>query len=73
MVSKITTGFLVGFETLLIESQECSGKKPYLGDFNVWMGKQNSVATNKFRNIPNNFGMILLLIVLKFYSWMCKC
>ena len=35
----------------------CSGKKKYLGDFNVWMDQQNSFDANKFRSIPNNFGL----------------
>ena len=35
----------------------CSGKKLYLGDFNVWMDQQNSVDANKFRGILNNYGM----------------
>jgi len=35
----------------------CSGKKIYLGDFNVWMDQQNSVDANKFRSVLNNVGL----------------
>ena len=35
----------------------CSGKKLYLGDFNVWMDQQKNVDKNKFRIMLNNFGM----------------
>ena len=49
--------FFVDFESSLIESQMSSGKKTYLGDFNIWMDQQNSVDANKFRSILNNFCM----------------
>ena len=32
-------------------------QKIHLGDFNVWMDKQNSVDANKFRRKLNNFSL----------------
>ena len=40
--------FYVDFESLLIELQMCSGKKIYLGDFNVLINQQKNVDSNIF-------------------------
>ena len=45
------------FESLLLDSQMSSGKKLYLGDFNIWMDQQISVDANKLRSILKKFGM----------------
>ena len=78
----------VGFETLLIESQMRGRKKFIWCNLSVWMVQQNSVDTNKFRSILNNFGVkthlnkathnlrhtldLVTDFVEKFYSCECK-
>ena len=52
-VGHFMNDFIVDFESSLIESQLFSNKKNYMGDFNVWMGQQN---TNEFCFILNIVG-----------------
>ena len=54
----IINNFFVRFESLLTESQMCSGKKIYLRDFNVLIDQQKSVDANKFRSVLNNNNIV---------------
>ena len=48
--------FFFNFGSLIIKSQIFSGKKIFW-DFNAWMDQQNSVNSNKFLSIHNDFGL----------------
>ena len=52
--------FFVEFESLLKDSQMCSGKKKFLYGFNVWFDQRNSVDASKFRSILNIFGIKIM-------------